>query len=38
LGQGVLLTADEYRTLLSVAGYEPAEFDDDRILDADAIG
>jgi len=33
LGQGILLTAEEYRTVLAVAGFDLAELDGDQILD-----
>jgi len=33
LGQGILLTAEEYRTILAVAGFDLAELDGDPILD-----
>lgn len=33
LGQGILLTESEYQGILSIAGFVPSDFDDDRILD-----
>jgi hypothetical protein len=38
LGQGILLTSEEYHRLLEIAGFKPGDLDDDSILDADQIG
>ena len=37
LGQGILLTGDEYRAILEVAGIAPADLDNDSVLDAETI-